>query len=169
MATRLRVLHARIEELMGALRLAAGDALVCEAPTTMRDPHNAIKVEQVRGMFEGAARNRGVVVPGRINPRTVHYEVMGLTGPQLVRSEIKAAALRSVEYLYSVNLEKLGLGRGADSLRKHQDIVDAMLVGRVAVLRLQAAGQSGAPVEELFEGSASRHRRSWRVRSSGLS
>jgi Holliday junction resolvasome RuvABC endonuclease subunit len=169
MATRLAGLQSHIEELLETLELGSRDALVCEAPTTMRDPHNAIKVEQVRGIFEGAARNRGVKVPGRVNPRTVQYEVMGMTGKQALRNEVKAAAVRSVEYLYAPDLKQLGIEIGTASLTKHQDIVDAMLVGRVAVLRLQAAAQAGAPVEELFEGQANRSRRSWRVKSSGLS
>jgi hypothetical protein len=67
--------------------------MVCEAATTVRDPHNALKVETVRAMFESVARGRLVGVPGRINPRSVQFEVMGLSGKQLPRAEVKDMAI----------------------------------------------------------------------------
>src|SRR5262245_26646002 len=86
LAERLNGLHLQIGELLSALKLGTGDFLICESPTTVRDPHNALKVEQVRGIFESLARSNGICVPGRLNPRTVQFEVMGLRGKQLQRS-----------------------------------------------------------------------------------
>jgi Holliday junction resolvasome RuvABC endonuclease subunit len=161
MSHRLEKLQTNISQLLGNLRLDSNDVLVCEAPTTMKDPHNAIKVEQVRGLFESLARERGVTVPGRINPRSVQYEIMGLRGKQLARVEVKSAALRTVELLYSQELQGLGL----NDFQKHQDIVDALLVGRLALIHLEAARNGSLALEALFEVQKKQNRRSWRVKA----
>src|SRR5689334_2486040 len=80
---RLNDLQRKVQAVFDQFQLTEKDILVCEAPTTMKDPSAAIKVEQVRGMFESLARTRRVTVPGRINPRTVHHELLGLKGRQL--------------------------------------------------------------------------------------
>jgi len=165
MATRLERLQGSIKKVIADLALGGSDVLVCEAPTTMKDPLNAIKVEQVRGLFESSGRNRGVAVPGRVNPRSVQYEVMGLRGKQVVRSEVKAAALRTVQYLYGTTLEGFGLKTSDDELKRHQDIVDAILIGRFAVLRIQGAIESKQPLQSVFDTQTKQQRSSWRVRS----
>ena len=165
LATRLEKLQTTISKMIEGLGLGAGDLLVCEAPTTMKDPHNAIKVEQVRGLFESLGRQRGVHVPGRINPRTVQYEIMGLKGKQLPRPEVKAAAVRTVEFLYADELQKLGLSE----LKKHQDIVDAILIGRQALLHLEAARASNLPLESIFGVQTKQQRQTWRVKACAAS
>jgi Holliday junction resolvasome RuvABC endonuclease subunit len=169
MATRLLKLQERVVGVLEKLSLGDRDVLVCEAPTTMRDPHNTIKVEQVRGLFESTARLRSVAVPGRVNPRTVQYEVMGLKGKQLVRTEVKLAALRTVIYLYAPRLEQLGFVATEDGLKKHQDIIDALLVGRLMLSRIHAAKDAGMPLASLLESQTPQNRGSWRVRSCGVS
>jgi Holliday junction resolvasome RuvABC endonuclease subunit len=163
MGARLRTLQERIELVLEKIGLSAGDLLVCEAATTVKDPHNALKVENVRSIFETVARNRAVTVPGRINPRSVHYEVMGLKGKQLPRAEVKQAAVRTVEFLYSDQLIDLGIG--AEKLERHQDIVDAILIGRLALTRIQSAKNTSFPIEDLFAPRQGQKRSSWRVRS----
>lgn len=165
LALRLEKLQANIGRVIETLELGPRDLLVCEAPTTMKDPHNAIKVEQVRGLFESLGRERGVTVPGRINPRSVQYDVMGLRGKQLSRPDVKAAAVRTVEFLYADQLRQLGLSE----LGKHQDIIDAVLIGRLALLHIEAARVSQAPLETLFGGQARQDRRSWRVKPCNIS
>lgn len=165
MATRLDRLQGSIKKVLSNLSLGELDVLVCEAPTTMKDPHNAIKVEQVRGIFESTGRSRGVSVPGRVNPRSVQYEVMGLKGKQMARLEVKAAAVRTVQYLYAPALQRLGIETSDTALKKHQDIVDAMLIGRFAVLRIQGALDSRQPLEQVFDTQVKQQRSSWRVRS----
>jgi Holliday junction resolvasome RuvABC endonuclease subunit len=165
LATRLERLQGAIKKVVSDLALGDRDVLVCEAPTTMKDPHNAIKVEQVRGLFESTGRNRGVVVPGRVNPRSVQFEVMGLTGKQVARAEVKAAAVRTVQYLYAPALRRLGLETTVEDLTKHQDIVDAMLIGRFAVLRIQGALDARQSLESVFDTQSRQQRGSWRVRS----
>lgn len=165
MATRLERLQGTINKVITNLALGERDVLVCEAPTTMKDPHNAIKVEQVRGLFESTGRNRGVTVPGRVNPRSVQFEVMGLKGKQMVRTEVKAAAVRTVQYLYAPALQRLGIEASDEALKKHQDIVDAMLIGRFAVLQIQGALSSRQPLESVFDTQVKQQRSSWRVRS----
>ena len=162
LAERLERLQGRVRKILTELELAQQDVLVCESPTTMRDPHAALKVEQVRGIFETVARERSVVVPGRINPRSVHYEVMGLRGRQLERKTIKFAAVQTVKALYSENLLALGFDTGEKELKKHQDIVDAILVGRLALSRLQDSERAGVEPHEVFRGTTSaRSRGSW--------
>ncbi|MEN9846466.1 MAG: Crossover junction endodeoxyribonuclease RuvC [Pseudomonadota bacterium] len=165
LAIRLERLQGAIKNVVGNLALGDLDVLVCEAPTTMKDPHNSIKVEQVRGLFESTGRSRGVVVPGRVNPRSVQFEVMGLTGKQVAREEVKAAAVRTVQFLYAPTLRRLGLATAEEDLKRHQDIVDAMLIGRFAVLRIQGALDAGQSLESVFETQSKQQRGSWRVRS----
>lgn len=150
LAERLRLLFDCIEDTMEQLKLSSNDILVCEAATTMRDPNAALKVEQVRGMFESSARARKITVPGRINPRSVQYEVMGLRGKQMPRQDVKAAALNTVESLYGNVLMKIGLIRESSDLKRHQDIVDAILVGQLAISRIRSARQGNMPTEVLF-------------------
>ena len=164
LATRLSSLHIQIEQLIRHLNLNSQDALVCEAPTTMRDPLNAIKVEQVRGIFEGIARSSGVAVPGRVNPRSVQHEVIGLRGKQAPRAEVKSAAVRVAHLLYAEKFLMLGISREEKDLNKHQDVVDAVLIGHLALQRLRAAEQSGLSREQLFATAPQGSRRSWRVR-----
>lgn len=165
MGERLRALQVRIEAVLDRLKLGSQDILVCESATTVKDPHNALKVENVRSMFEAVARTRSVAVPGRVNPRSVHHEVMGLTGKQLPRDQVKMAARRTVEYLYLDQLNRLGLPE--TSLSRHQDIVDAILIGRLAIMRIKAAADGGFPVEAMFAHGEGQQRRGWRVRASG--
>ena len=162
MARRLRDLQEKITCLLDGLSLGNNDVLICEAQTTMRDPKAALKVEQVRGLFEVVARSRGVTVPGRINPRTVQFEVMGLRGAQLTRPVVKATAVETVRRTFAKELRSIGFGDQLNTLHRHQDIVDALLVGRVAVSRLQQARTGRVPLEALFDSElTARRRASW--------
>lgn len=163
---RLRKLQSRIEEVFSKLALGADDVLVCEAATTVKDPHNALKVENVRSMFEAVARSRSVRVPGRINPRSVQFEVMGLKGKQLARPEVKDMAVRTVEFLFAPELSRLGIE--ISSLKKHQDIVDALLVGRLALTRIHSAYDAEVSLDSVFQIGAPQRRHSWRVKASGI-
>jgi hypothetical protein len=166
MGERLRVLQERIESLLVKLGVGTGDLVVCEAATTVKDPHNALKVESVRSIFESLARGRGAFVPGRVNPRSVHYEVIGLKGQQLPRAQVKALAVRTAELLFNEDLTRLGLA--GPNLSRHQDIVDALLVGRLALTRVQSAIESDMALETLFQVSKPQRRSSWRIRASGV-
>jgi Holliday junction resolvasome RuvABC endonuclease subunit len=151
LAIRLQDLHDKISKIFATLELGDDDVLICESPTTMRDPRAAFKVEQVRGIFEEVARQRSMRVPGRLNPRTVQYEVMGLRGKQLKREIVKATALSIARTLYGKAL--LGMGFELDDafLSRHQDIVDAILIGSLGVTRIQSATTTGVTLEEMFE------------------
>lgn len=168
--TRLLRLQERIAALFDRLKLGEGDVLVCEGPTSVKDPHNALKVEHVRSIFETLGRSRAVSVPGRVNPRSVQFEVMGLHGKQLPRKEVKAAAMQTVQFLFKKDLERIGLmGESGGCLQKHQDIVDAILVGRFAMTRFQAARDGRFSLEEIFTQSSKQSRVSWRGASRDLS
>lgn len=151
LAVRLHDLHQRIENLLDQLQLGDNDVLICEAPTTMRDPRAALRVEQVRTSFESIARSRAVSVPGRVNPRTVHHELLGYRGRQAPRAMVKNAALAAAVTLFGPQLSSIGFGDDLDSLAKHQDIVDAILIGAVALPRVQQALASNSPLALLFE------------------
>jgi Holliday junction resolvasome RuvABC endonuclease subunit len=167
LSLRMQKLQERVGLVFEKIGLGAHDILVCEAPTTMKDPHNAIKVEQVRGLFESGARARGVMVPGRVNPRSVQYEIMGLKGKQAARAEVKRAAVRTALYLFAQRLEQLGLLPGEEELKRHQDIIDALLIGQLALIRVNSAREAGVTVESTFDTQAVQSRRSWRVRACG--
>lgn len=168
LAERLRAIQDSISTIFAKIGLGENDLLVCEAATTMKDPHNALKVEQVRTIFESVARARLVRVPGRINPRSVQQEVMGLSGKQVPRAEVKSTAVKTAEFLYSSALRRLGLADGGEPLSKHQDIVDAMLVGRLALIRIQAARDGALSIESMFQSLDRGRGRSWRVKACGL-
>ncbi len=150
LAIRLEDLQRKIASVFDQVKLCSSDVLVCEAPTTMRDPRAAFLVEQVRGIFETIARQRLTKVPGRINPRTVHYEVMGLRGKQLKREIVKATAVSIVDNLYSTSLRDIGFPLENGSLKKHQDVVDAILVGACGLARITQSQNAGEPLEVFF-------------------
>lgn len=152
LAERLEDLQRRVRALMDAVSLNEFDVLVCEAPTSIKDPHAALKVEQVRCIFEALARERLSIVPGRLNPRSVQSEIIGLKGRQLKRSVVKEQALRVALMLYGVELAGLGLARSLDELKRHQDIVDALLVGRVSLSRIKRAAKARVGLHSEFEG-----------------
>jgi hypothetical protein len=166
LSERLERLQARIESVFDKLGMGSKDVLVCEAPTTVKDPHNALKVEHVRSIFETVGRTRTMTVPGRINPRSVQFEVMGLHGRQLERRQVKSLAVRTVEYLYASELTKLGID--VTDLKRHQDIVDAVLVGRLALTRIQSAHDGSISLAAVFGAATQQRRYSWRVKASGI-
>ena len=154
LANRLLRLQAHVEQLYSDLAATTTDYLVCEAATTMRDPNATLKVEQVRGIFEVVARQHGLSVPGRINPRSVQFELLGLVGHQQGRAAVKDAALNFAHRLYAASLQSLGLPTDLGQLKRNQDIVDAILIGHLATSRLRTAFSAGMRVEEYFELSA---------------
>lgn len=156
---RLSDLQGKIAHVFTSIPLGGNDVLVCEAPTTMRDPHAAIKVEQVRGLFEVEARARLAQVPGRINPRTVQFEVMGLKGRQLERRVVKETAAYVVSKLHGARLEELGISAEISALKRHQDIVDAILIGATALSWISAAQQGQRALAEFFHVPAVSRRR----------
>lgn len=155
---RLTKLQDDIERLLNRLTIGVNDVLVCEAPTTMRDPSAAIKVEQVRSIFEGCARRIKASVPGRINPRSVQHDIIGLRGRQAVRKEVKVAAQRAAECLYGADLRAIGFDPSPVELGRHQDIVDAILIGALALTWLERAALAGASADEFFGQAAGRGR-----------
>ena len=147
---RLEDLQQKISKMLESLKLTSNDVLITEAPTSMKDPDAAIKVEQVRSMFETIARSLGVNVPGRINPRSVQYEVMGLKGKQMSREEVKSHASGTAKIMYEASLKQIGFP-GVDNLSTYQDIVDAILVGHLALSKIEAAKSAGIILEEYLE------------------
>lgn len=116
----------------------------------MRDPRAAFKVEQVRGIFETLARTRTVSIPGRINPRSVHHEVLGLSGRQLPRTEVKKVAVAVARQLFSDSFRGLGFDPTAKNLTRHQDIVDAVLIGYLGLSKLKTANFAGEDLGDLW-------------------
>lgn len=161
LASRFLDLQGRIGDLFTQLSFCSTDILVCEAPTTMKDPKAALKVEHVRSIFETLARELGAYVPGRLNPRSVHNEVIGLTGAQLARPIIKEMAAKTVRTLHGSDLKRLGFLVDDDHLRKHQDIIDAILLGNLALSRIRGAKNSGVAIESLFQSAPSGKRGGW--------
>ena len=151
LSKRLVDFQRRVKEVLNSISIKTGDFLVCEAATTMIDPRAIIILEQIRGMFETLAREREVIVPGRINPRSVQFEILGMKGSPISRVKVKDVAVHGVACLYGDALKKLGFDISVKNLKKNQDIVDALLVGRLALTRIQSALQANMPVENIFE------------------
>ena len=136
LSERYNQLQLQIMGLLDQIKFGDQDILVCEAPTTMKDPKAAIKVEQVRGIFETLARDRGALVPGRLNPRTVHSELLGFKGKQAARKIVKEAASSVAHRLFKEQLSKIGF-KNEEPISRHQDIVDALLIGSVILSRIK--------------------------------
>lgn len=162
LADRLRDLQEKILKTITNISLGINDVLICEAQTTMRDPKAAFKVEQVRGIFETIARGYSITVPGRINPRSVHHEVMGLNGKQLPRNEIKTMAVQVVSTLFTSALSNMGFDTDTKSLARHQDIVDAILIGNLALSWIKSAQIAGHSLEAFFDSRERRRVNSFR-------
>lgn len=167
LSRRLSMLQEQVVQLMSALKLGKGDVLVCEGPAPLvRNPQSAIKVEHVRGIFECLARERGIEVPGRLNPRTVQVELLGLRGRQLQRASVKEAAQQVAGRLYqrffmAWQAKEQSNGRKAKKLP--QDIVDAVLIGTLALARVQLCRETKTALVWAF----STERKSSRKSSSG--
>jgi hypothetical protein len=52
-----------------------------------------------------------------------------------------------------------------NGLSRHQDIVDAILIGRLALTRISAAKSASFAIEDVFAHKEGQRRGSWRVRS----
>lgn len=159
LSDRLNDLQERISELFIELKLNPKDILICEAATTIIDPSSLIKLEQVRGIFETLARANKILVPGRLNPNAVHREVLGMKGKQLDRVTIKSMAVYAVEKLYSRHLKALNFNHDLANLKKNQDIVDAILLGHVALARVNTSYSTGIALQDLFTVRAEEKRR----------
>ncbi|MEZ4752709.1 MAG: hypothetical protein R3A13_00095 [Bdellovibrionota bacterium] len=101
-------------------------------------------------MFETLARSMGIKVPGRINPRSVQFEVMGLKGKQVARDEIKIMASGAAKLMYGEALKSIGF-TDLDNLENYQDVVDAILVGHLALTKIEASELAGISLEEYME------------------
>ena len=144
---RLKDLQDKFSKIFKKISLQEFDILITEAPTTTIDPNALIKVEQVRSLIESIARSLNVKVAGRINPRTVQYEVLGLKGKQLDRDNVKLIARNLVYKLYKTPLENLKLISCEEDLKKHQDIVDAILIGHLCLSKLDSANMIKTSLE----------------------
>lgn len=154
LSERLRVLQNEIESLYTELNLVADDILVCEGPAPLvLNPHTALKVEHVRGIFETIARGKGIHVPGRINPRTWQSELLGLRGPQLPRKEVKELSLLTAKRLFPEMFASEKKGNEKNSQKEVQgiqDIADALLIGCLAKSKLEMAQKTGTDLAAVF-------------------
>mgnify|MGYP002078898693 CR=1 FL=1 len=153
LSVRLQDLQSKISIIYQELNLNSKDIVICESPTTMRDPKAAIKVEQVRSIFETLARGCGMLVPGRINPRSVQNEILGIKGRQIKRSSVKEIAVDVVCKVYGKHLKEIGFPLSKENLKKNQDIVDAILIGSLGVARIFSANQCGVDPALIFQNS----------------
>ena len=151
MAERLQDLQKQVSKMQALVELGENDVLVCEAATAMVDPRAAMILEQIRGMYEALARERGATVPGRANPRSVQRDVMGINGRQIARPKVKDLAVHTAIHLFGEKLEKIGFKADLKNLKRNQDITDALLVGYFALTKIQAANQLGVGLDVIFE------------------
>lgn len=150
---RLSCLQDKVQGLLERLNLSEKDFLVCEGPAPLvKNPQSSLKVEQVRSVFEAVARSLGVCVPGRVNPRTVHTEILSLRGKQLARREVKIVAQETASRIFGQQFTDIVAGSTTGRAKKiPQDIVDALLIGVLALSRIQQASQLNLDSYELFQ------------------
>ena len=168
LADRLSLLQTSVQELLEHYKFGPRDLLVTEGPAPLvLNPQSAMKVERVRSIFEAVARMRSVQVPGRVNPRSIQTELMGMRGKQLDRATVKtwardtAQRLFGTEIFHAVEAANREFGETGEGLFKSrantlvrrlpQDIVDASLIGYYAVARLKLAAQLGLEISCAFQ------------------
>ncbi len=165
LANRLKDFQHEVESMFSEQSLNLGDYLISEGPAPLvKNPDSATKVEQVRGIFETIARSTGLRVPGRINPRSVQAEILGLRGAQKNREFVKDSARKVVSSLMGAKLSEL---ENLAFEKVSQDIVDAALIGVYAISRVKRAQAAGFSVEELFQPKKASARGSNTRRGSG--
>ena len=141
---RLKNLQNQVADFFSEIELSESSILVCEGPAHLvLNPQSSLKVERVRAIFETLARERQALVPGRVNPRTVHGEVLGLKGKQIPRKEVKIQAVNCADKLYGKELKEI-----FGEKKIPQDIYDAALIGTVALGRIRF---SLTDVQQMFE------------------
>ena len=162
MPHRMQKLQSSVEMLFDELLLCPGDVLVCEGPAPLvKNPQSALKVEGVRGLFETLARGRGLEVPGRVNPRTVQSELLGMKGKQLPRIQVKEWARATAMQLFGEELKEITNGKIS------QDIIDAVLIGSFLLARLKIAEKTGMALEQAILPQSSGRGYQGRKRGSG--
>ena len=160
LAQRIAGVQDNVARLLERIEMGAGAVLICESHTAVVDPSAAIKIEQVRGIFETLARSHQALVPGRVNSRTSQSELLGFRGRQAKRAVVKSAAVSLVSQVFESALENLGFAGSTENLSRNQDIVDALLIGHYAMRRIAHANGVGTSLEEVFDSSKSRRRSS---------
>ena len=158
LSERLLDFQKKIVMLFEALMLNDHDVLICEEATTMIDPRATLVVEQVRCIFEVLARNLNVCVPGRINPRTVQYEIMGLKGVQIDREHVKKIARETVDAIYADMLSQIGFVKKDILKKSNQDIIDAILIGTLGLSRVLSIHNTRLNLDEVFTSNYRRKR-----------
>lgn len=158
LSERLLDFQNKVAILYEALVLTSSDILICEEATTIKDPRATLVVEQVRCIFEVLARDKKVHVPGRINPRTVQYEIMGLKGAQVDRENVKRIARETVNVLFGVMLQKIGFLEKDIFKKGNQDIIDAILIGALGINRIGSAINAKVDFDTVFTSNYRRRR-----------
>ena len=139
---RLADLQRQIAKLYKELKIGKNDFFICEGPAPLiLNPNSSMKVERVRGVFETLARESKVKVLGRINPRTVQAELMGLKGKQIERKEVKRIARDLANKMFSSYLKEN---------KSNQDIIDAILIGALVSSKLKLARDTKMDLEVMF-------------------
>ena len=150
LAKRLNVFQDDVSNLYKKIKLGMGDILICEGPAPLVvNPLSAIKVEHVRGIFESLARARGVNVPGRVNPRTLQIELLGLRGKQVERKLVKKIAKETAKRLFGDQLDNVRLDKGRAKTLS-QDIIDAALIGILAIPKIKLCSKLEVDLTEAF-------------------
>lgn len=159
---RFEFLQNEVFNLLSNFSLSSKDYLVTEGPAPLvQNPSSSTKVEQVRSTFEVLARNQGVTVPGRVNPRTIQTQLLGLKGAQIERSKVKAIAKSTANQLYGKELEQICKQSGFSI---SQDIIDASLIGGYAGSLIKNAIVSNIPAWKFFLPKHSSNNRSGSLR-----
>lgn len=159
LAKRLSSLQLAVTSLFEKFSLGKNDFLVCEGPAPLvKNPQSALKVEGVRGIFETIARGQGLLVPGRVNPRTVQSEILGMKGKQLERKVVKEWSRHAAYRLYEKPLRTLFEVKEEALPKISQDIVDALLIGTLALSRIQVCLKTRSSIESAFSSPATSRR-----------
>lgn len=157
LSKRYDILQLQVLELLQSLKLKSGNYLICEGPAPLvKNPNSALKVEGVRGIFESVARAQGLSVPGRINPRSVQAEILGMRGKQLERKLVKEWARATAERLFKDEIPNIAT--------LQQDIIDALLIGALGLSRINSALRAKADPATFF---VAQQKRGGKGRSSG--
>lgn len=151
LASRYAIFQNSVSKLIQQLKLGKGDILVCEGPAPLvKNPLTAMKVEGVRCIFEAVARSMHLSVPGRINPRTVQSELLGMKGKQQPRKIVKSIARDIALKVYSARLQLIFQKDQKELKKISQDIIDALLIGNISLSRVNICKHTAITLEAAF-------------------
>ncbi|MCS6961758.1 MAG: crossover junction endodeoxyribonuclease RuvC [Deltaproteobacteria bacterium] len=137
-SNRVKHIVNEIKHIIDCYNLKRGDYFVVESSAGCINPRTFLILERIRGAGEAVALLNGLTVLGRINPRSIHVNLLGIK-KSLARVFVKSAIRSYVEKQFSAFLKSAEI----EVIPKNQDVFDALLLGYYFVRILKMCNNGG--------------------------